>query len=636
MPIDRIHQLRRCGVFRDFSWPADLSEFGRYNLVYGWNGTGKTTLSRLFRSLELRRPPTVGEAVLRIGGTDVGGNEFPSSTFPIRVFNRDFIHESVFPIGGGDVVALCDLGATGADGRVVAQWTYDAYGAPLSADHIHAHPYIHCGHKALFLDRLDAPIVNGSGQDMPRVIPFAHIICHNRNRAYNPALGRFMQADPNATAMVLLEASAYHGRGMGAIVAAFSMEDRYGDGMNLYEYLGSNTWMRSDPLGLSWDPFSMVDDYIAESVGANAAFLERLVGGARVAAYVGAVVVSMLPFPVSAIAADIGASVLEGHMPPELVAARKVLGYVALGVVAVTVAKLGYSAAKAAFLYVQKYGMRAALGVALKYSPIGLAHRAWKFLRKPKAAGACGCFVAGTLVWTSYGMVPIEQVKVGDLVLAKDESTGAIVFRPVEAEIVFRETAVLDLTLLHGDSRTETIRTTDEHPFWVDGQGWTRANALQPGQSVDGISGASTVVSLAFSNQRSTVYNLTIGGDPNYFVGPDGIWVHNCGAGFHHLVARYLSVGTLQSSKTYSRRLTSREHTDLHKYIDDAGAQLGIPRKYEGRKAVEEWIDRVGTANAQDAITQALRTGHAKFDLVHGHSTYPELMTVLRNLGVAP
>jgi wobble nucleotide-excising tRNase len=110
VPIDRIHQLRGCGVFRDFSWPADLTDFGRYNLVYGWNGTGKTTLSRLFRSLELRRPPTVGEAVLRIGGTEIAGDEFPSSTFPIRVFNRDFIHESVFPIGGGDVPPIYVIG----------------------------------------------------------------------------------------------------------------------------------------------------------------------------------------------------------------------------------------------------------------------------------------------------------------------------------------------------------------------------------------------------------------------------------------------------------------------------------------------------------------------------------------------
>ena len=44
-------RLRGCGVFRNFGWPTDLPEFGRHNLIYGWNGTGKTTLSRLFRDL---------------------------------------------------------------------------------------------------------------------------------------------------------------------------------------------------------------------------------------------------------------------------------------------------------------------------------------------------------------------------------------------------------------------------------------------------------------------------------------------------------------------------------------------------------------------------------------------------------
>jgi hypothetical protein len=38
-------------------------------------------------------------------------------------------------------------------------------------------------------------------------------------------------------------------------------------------------WNRSDPLGLSWDPFDAVDEYLAESAGQKAAFLERIIGG---------------------------------------------------------------------------------------------------------------------------------------------------------------------------------------------------------------------------------------------------------------------------------------------------------------------------------------------------------------------
>ncbi len=109
--IDRIARLRRCGIFRDFRWPSNLPEFGRYNVIYGWNGTGKTTLSRLFRSLEVARAPGMGEAVLRINGHDVPGDAFPHSPLHIRVFNRDFVEENVLPVGGGDMPPILVLGA---------------------------------------------------------------------------------------------------------------------------------------------------------------------------------------------------------------------------------------------------------------------------------------------------------------------------------------------------------------------------------------------------------------------------------------------------------------------------------------------------------------------------------------------
>ncbi len=110
MSIQCIARLRNYGVFRDFSWPSDLTDFGRYNLIYGWNGSGKTTLSRLLRDLELRRQPSMGEARLRINGIDVPGPDFTQSSLPIRVFNRDFVYESVFPVGGGDVPPIFVVG----------------------------------------------------------------------------------------------------------------------------------------------------------------------------------------------------------------------------------------------------------------------------------------------------------------------------------------------------------------------------------------------------------------------------------------------------------------------------------------------------------------------------------------------
>lgn len=108
--IDRINRLRECGVFRDFSWPSDLPNFGRYNLIYGWNGTGKTTISRLFRALEQRRQPESRLVSLFIDGSEVLAQDFPRSTLAIRVFNRDFIEESVFRRDGGELPPIFVFG----------------------------------------------------------------------------------------------------------------------------------------------------------------------------------------------------------------------------------------------------------------------------------------------------------------------------------------------------------------------------------------------------------------------------------------------------------------------------------------------------------------------------------------------
>ena len=113
--VNRFSRLRAPGVFHDFKWPTDLPEFGRYNLIYGWNGTGKTSLSKILRALELRTDLSTGQAVLRIQGTDVKGEAFASRTMPIRVFNRDFVNESVFRSAGGLMPPIFVVGKESAE-----------------------------------------------------------------------------------------------------------------------------------------------------------------------------------------------------------------------------------------------------------------------------------------------------------------------------------------------------------------------------------------------------------------------------------------------------------------------------------------------------------------------------------------
>lgn len=94
MRIDAIKSLRSCGVFRHFDWPTDLPSFAKFNLIYGWNGTGKSTLTRVLHCLERKVIPD-GTVTISVGGNDISGTAFPKVNLSIRVFDREFVERTV-------------------------------------------------------------------------------------------------------------------------------------------------------------------------------------------------------------------------------------------------------------------------------------------------------------------------------------------------------------------------------------------------------------------------------------------------------------------------------------------------------------------------------------------------------------
>ena len=52
--IKRINKIKNFGVFKDFQWDSSTPDFNKHNLIYGWNYSGKTTISRIFRCFELQ------------------------------------------------------------------------------------------------------------------------------------------------------------------------------------------------------------------------------------------------------------------------------------------------------------------------------------------------------------------------------------------------------------------------------------------------------------------------------------------------------------------------------------------------------------------------------------------------------
>lgn len=110
MVVSRVTSLTNRGIFRNYRWPADLDEFGRYNLIYGWNGTGKTTLSRVFQDLELRNQLSPDTVRLSVDGSLIDGVSFRDSELPVRVFNRNLIDETILPLDGAEAPPILVFG----------------------------------------------------------------------------------------------------------------------------------------------------------------------------------------------------------------------------------------------------------------------------------------------------------------------------------------------------------------------------------------------------------------------------------------------------------------------------------------------------------------------------------------------
>jgi len=131
------------------------------------------------------------------------------------------------------------------------------------------------------------------------------------------------------------------------------------------------------------------------------------------------------------------------------------------------------------------------------------------------------CLVADTPVWTETGPVAIEAIRIGDRVLSQDPNTGCLAYKPV-----LRTTSRAPEHLVTITAGGETIRSSGGHPFWVAGQGWTKARELKPGSYLHGAHGTTPVEAVAQEGHEPT-YNLIVGDFHTYFVGKDLVLSHD-------------------------------------------------------------------------------------------------------------
>ena len=143
------------------------------------------------------------------------------------------------------------------------------------------------------------------------------------------------------------------------------------------------------------------------------------------------------------------------------------------------------------------------------------------------------CFKAGTLVACldqagKETLKPIEEIEVGDKVLAYDEETGEQCYKEV-VRLFRNKTQEWHHVFVNG----EEIVCTAEHPFYVEGKGFVPARELKERDNLllsDGSKVEIDSLRIEHVEIPETTYNFEVKDFHTYYVSHSNVLVHNkCG-----------------------------------------------------------------------------------------------------------
>ncbi|MEO3797383.1 polymorphic toxin-type HINT domain-containing protein [Nonomuraea sp. B10E15] len=179
------------------------------------------------------------------------------------------------------------------------------------------------------------------------------------------------------------------------------------------------------------------------------------------------------------------------------------------------------------------------LGTLVSISPWGKLAKRLKVLKGGKKAtgarSATNCvnsFAPDTPVLMADGTrEDIEDIEVGDKVLATDPETGKTSTEKVTALHRNHDTELADITIRNSDGKALSIRTTQHHPFWsATSKKWVDAADLRVGDALRTPRGDHVKITAVrvFDGARY-MHNLTVDDLHTYYVlaGETSVLVHN-------------------------------------------------------------------------------------------------------------
>ena len=136
-----------------------------------------------------------------------------------------------------------------------------------------------------------------------------------------------------------------------------------------------------------------------------------------------------------------------------------------------------------------------------------------------------GCFMAGTLVTTKEGLKPIEEVKIGEYVMSRNEESGETSYKKVTDTLIRSTYNICTIELENGK-----IKSTTGHLFMVKDKWWKAAAELKAGDILETADEQCQIVKSITVEEKGypvTTYNLSVEDNHTFFVGKLGVLTHN-------------------------------------------------------------------------------------------------------------
>lgn len=231
--------------------------------------------------------------------------------------------------------------------------------------------------------------------------------------------------------------------------------------------------------------------------------------------------------------------------------------------------------------------------------------------------GVIQCFIAGTLVATGNGLVPIEDINPGDLVWATDPDTGETALKPV-VQTFRNETE----EWVHVTVNGEEITCTPNHPFYSPVKGWTSAIDLRAGDILVMLNGKYVVVEQIqheLLESSEITYNFEVEDYHTYHVGDASILVHNS---CQHKTSEWKTT----KSKYWKEAAATKKTSAYYDLTDDNLRLMAKGKAPIGTDGYKVHLHHIqGIKNDMDDIYAISRTAHIAFHKKFGYKGFVDI-----------